>query len=244
MATLEFLQPDWPAPPQVRAAMTTRGGGVSVGPYASLNLAAHVGDSNAAVVGNRGRVRAALGLPEEPAWLEQVHGIRVAVLPRPSSGSADAAVTFTSGSVCAVLVADCLPVFLASRAGDRVGIAHAGWRGLAAGVVEATVAAFGCDPGELVAWLGPSIGPSAFEVGGEVRETFLARDPESAAEFRPGRDGRWLASLTGLARRRLAAAGVAGARGGDLCTYSDPVRFYSYRRDGATGRMAALAWLA
>ncbi|MGH8203914.1 MAG: polyphenol oxidase family protein, partial [Steroidobacteraceae bacterium] len=146
--------------------------------------------------------------------------------------------------VCAVLVADCLPVFLASRAGDRVGIAHAGWRGLAAGVVEATVAALGCDPGELVAWLGPSIGQSALEVGGEVREAFLARDPGSEAEFRPGREKRWLASLPGLARRRLAAAGVAGTRGGDLCTYSDRARFYSYRRDGATGRMAALAWLA
>ncbi|MGH8242802.1 MAG: peptidoglycan editing factor PgeF [Steroidobacteraceae bacterium] len=243
MATPEFLQPDWPAPPQVRAAMSTRGGGVSTGPYASLNLAAHVGDSNAAVAENRRRLRAALALPAEPAWLEQVHGMRVAVLPRPSSEPADAAVTFTPGSVCAVLVADCLPVFLASRAGDRVGIAHAGWRGLAAGVVEAAVAALGCDPGELVAWLGPSIGPSAFEVGAEVREAFLAREPGSTAEFRPGREGRWLASLPGLARRRLAAAGVAGACGGELCTYSDPARFYSYRRDGATGRMAALAWL-
>ncbi len=159
-------------------------------------------------------------------------------------GAADAAVTFARGNVCAVLVADCLPVFLASRAGDRVGIAHAGWRGLVAGVVEATVAALDCEPGSLIAWLGPSIGPEAFEVGHEVRDAFLARDPGASVAFRPGRDGRFLADLPALARRRLAAAGVAAVHGGELCTHADPARFYSYRRDGATGRMAALAWLA
>ncbi len=142
-----------------------------------------------------------------------------------------------------MLVADCLPVFLASRAGDRVGIAHAGWRGLAAGVVEATIAALECEPGELVAWLGPSIGPRAFEVGDEVRDVFLAQDGGAAADFKPGRAGRWLADLPGLARRRLAAAGVTAVSGGDLCTHADSARFYSFRRDGATGRMAALAWL-
>jgi hypothetical protein len=244
MEATAFIRPDWNAPANVRAAVTTRAGGVSHGPWASLNLAAHVGDEPAAVAENRRRLREALALPAEPAWLEQVHGMRVARLPGPAGEPADAAVCFTRGSVCAVLVADCLPVLLASVAGDRVGVAHAGWRGLAAGVVESTVAALDCEPGELVAWLGPSIGPRAFEVGAEVREAFLARDAGAAAAFSPVREGRWLADLPALARRRLAAAGVADVRGGTLCTHSDRGRFYSYRRDGATGRMAALAWLA
>jgi len=244
MAVPEFLRPNWPAPAGVHAAMTTRAGGVSQGPYASFNLASHVGDEAAAVSENRRRLRAALDLPAEPAWLEQVHGIRVVALPGPAPGPADAAVTFTPGSVCAVLVADCLPVFLTGRDGRRLGVAHAGWRGLAAGIIEATVAALECTPGELVAWLGPSIGPAAFEVGGEVRDAFVARDAGSAIAFRPGREGRWLADLPALARRRLAGAGVGVVHGGELCTHSDPARFYSYRRDGATGRMAALAWLA
>ena len=244
MATLEFLHPDWAAPPGVRAAMTTRPGGVSRQPYASFNLAQHVGDDPEAVAENRRRLRVALELPAEPAWLEQVHGARVVVLPSAAEGPADGVVTRERGTVCAVLVADCLPVFLATRAGDRVGIAHAGWRGLAAGVVEATIAALDCKPAELVAWLGPSIGRDAFEVGGEVREAFLSGDPGAAAAFRAGRGDRWLADLPALARRRLAAAGVGTVTGGDLCTHSDPARFYSYRRDGATGRMAALAWLA
>ena len=248
MAAPEFLQPRWPAPAGVRAAMTTRAGGVSTGAFASFNLATHVGDDPAAVAENRRRLREALALPAEPAWLEQVHGPRVAILPGFAGAPADAAVAFTPGSVCAVLVADCLPVFLASRDGDRVGIAHAGWRGLASGVVEATVAALGGEPGRLVAWLGPAIGPRAFEVGAEVRDAFLAHDGgcdgACGGSFRPGREGRWLADLPALARRRLAAAGVGAVTGGEYCTYSDPTRFYSYRRDGATGRMAALAWLA
>lgn len=243
MPELDFLAPGWTVPARVRAAMTTRTGGASAGPYASFNLATHVGDDPAAVVENRRRLRRALDLPAEPAWLQQVHGTGVAVLPAAKQVAADAAVTFTRGHVCAVLVADCLPVFLAGRAGDRVGIAHAGWRGLAAGVVEATVAAFACKPGELVAWLGPSIGPRAFEVGPEVRDAFLAQDAGAAAAFHPGRPGRWLADLPGLARRRLAAAGVTAVSGGDICTHADAARFYSFRRDGATGRMAALAWL-
>ena len=244
MSAPECLLPDWPVPAGVRAVMTTRRGGVSVGPYASLNLATHVGDDGPAVAANRHRLRHALGLPAEPAWLEQVHGNSVAVLERPHAGPADAAVTFTRGRVCVVLVADCLPVFLAGRAGDRVGIAHAGWRGLAGGVVEATVAALDCAPESLVAWLGPSIGPDAFEVGGEVREAFVGRDPGAAGAFRAGRAGRYLADLPELARRRLAALGIRDVSGGGLCTHADPARFYSYRRDGATGRMAALAWLA
>ena len=243
MHTIEFIQPDWPVPAAVRAAVTTRKGGASTGRYASLNLATHVGDDPDAVAENRRRLRAALGLPAEPAWLAQVHGRAVAMLPGPLPANADAAVTFGKGAVCAVLVADCLPVMLAGRRGDRVGIAHAGWRGLAAGVVEATVAALAAKPGELVAWLGPCIGPRAFEVGPEVREAFVARDAAAAQAFRPGRAGRFLADLPALARPRLAACGVSEVHGGDLCTHEDPARFFSYRRDGETGRMAALIWL-
>jgi YfiH family protein len=243
MPGLEFLAPDWCVPTRVRAVMTTRTGGASAEPRASFNLATHVGDDPEAVVENRRRLRHALGLPVEPAWLEQVHGTGVIVLPAAGPAPADAAVTFTRGQVCAVLVADCQPVFLASRAGDRVGIAHAGWRGLAAGVVEATIAALACEPRELVDWLGPSIGPLAFEVGPEVRDAFLAQDGGAAAAFQPGRPGRWLADLTGLVRRRLEAAGVTAVSGGNLCTHTDAARFFSFRRDGATGRMAALAWL-
>jgi len=244
MAAPEVLTPYWPVPSSVRALVTTRRGGVSAGPYASLNLGSHVGDDVAAVADNRHRLRHALGLPAEPAWLDQVHGTGVVVLPRTGTGAADAVVTFMPGQVCAVLVADCLPVVLASRAGDRVGVAHAGWRGLAEGVVEATVAALDCEPASLVAWLGPSIGPDAFEVGGDVREAFLERDGGAAGAFRAGRPGRYLADLPALARRRLAALGIGDVTGGGLCTHADPARFYSYRRDGVTGRMAALAWLA
>ncbi len=244
MSAPEWLVPDWPVPAGVRAVMTTRRGGVSVGPYASFNLATHVGDDGRAVAANRHRLRHALGLPAEPAWLEQVHGTAVTVLGQGHAGQADAAVTFRRGEVCAVLVADCLPVFLAGSAGDRVAVAHAGWRGLAGGVIEATVSALDCEPGSLVAWLGPSIGPDAFEVGGEVREAFLERDAQAAGAFRAGRAGRYLADLPALARRRLAALGIREVSGGGLCTHADPGRFYSYRRDGVTGRMAALAWLA
>ena len=240
----EFLRPDWNVPAGVQAAMTTRVAGASRGCFSGFNLATHVGDDPAAVEENRARLRAALSLPAEPAWLDQVHGIDVAVLPRTNAGPADAAVTFARGQVCAVLVADCLPVFLASGAGDRVGIAHAGWRGLAGGVLDATVAALDCEPAELVAWLGPAIGPAAFEVGPEVRDAFIERDPGAGGEFRAGSAGRLFADLPALARRRLNALGVGEVRGQSPCTRSDPRRFYSYRRDGATGRMAALAWLA
>ncbi|MBF8292567.1 MAG: hypothetical protein HW392_1394 [Steroidobacteraceae bacterium] len=241
---LEFLVPDWPAPKSVHAVMTTRRGGFSTGPYASFNLASHVGDDARAVAENRRRLRDALSLPGEPEWLDQVHGRKVATLSQPVKESADAAVAFEPGPVAAVLTADCLPVFLASRGGDRVGIAHAGWRGLVLGVVEATVAALATEPKDLVAWLGPAIGPAAFEVGGEVRRMFVAMQPESAADFQPGKGQKYLADLPGLARRRLAACGVTAVYGGDHCTASDPRRFYSYRRDGQTGRMAALIWLA
>lgn len=244
MATLEFIEPEWDAPAGVRAIVTTRGGGVSAAPYASLNLAMHVGDDPARVTANRRGVYEALDLPAEPAWLEQVHGTDVVSLPCADSPTGDAAVASAPGLVCAVLVADCLPIFLATRAGDRVAIAHAGWRGLAAGVVESAIAGMGSDPGNLVAWLGPSIGPAAFEVGPEVRTNFVSRDAGAARDFRPGRDGRYFADLPSLARRRLAGAGVRSIQASGLCTHADAARFYSYRRDGVTGRMAALCWIA
>ncbi|MEX2148932.1 MAG: peptidoglycan editing factor PgeF [Steroidobacteraceae bacterium] len=244
MAAHEFLQPDWPAPANVRAAMTTRTGGVSSGRFSSFNLATHVGDDLAAVAENRRRLREALELPAEPRWLEQVHGAKVVAIPGKSPRAADGVVTFAQGAVCAILVADCLPVFLASRDGTRAGLAHAGWRGLAAGIVEATVAKLDCNPKNLVAWLGPSIGPSAFEVGADVRSAFVADDPGSAAHFQTGHADRFFADLPSLASRRLTAAGVTDIRGSGRCTVSEPARFYSHRRDGRTGRMAALLWLA
>lgn len=244
MAELEFIVPDWPVPATVRAAVTTRAGGASGGPFASLNLAAHVGDDPAAVAANRARLRAALGLQAEPTWLEQVHGTEVAPAGAGGRPRADAAVATAAGAVCVVMVADCLPVLLAARDGRAVGVAHAGWRGLAAGVIERTLAALPVPAGEVVAWLGPAIGQAAFEVGEEVRAAFLAADPAAARRFAPSPAGRWLADLEGLARDRLAAAGVRSVQGSGLCTWSDAGRFYSYRRDGVTGRLAALAWLA
>jgi len=243
MAEPDFVRPDWPVPCQVRAAVSLRTGGSSAGRYASLNVGAHVGDEPVAVAENRARLRNALGLPAEPLWLEQVHGTAVARFGSDGRPVADAAVACKAGQVCVVMVADCLPVLLADGAGSCVGVAHAGWRGLATGVIEATVSALPVSPGSLTAWLGPAIGPEAFEVGAEVRERFVADDPAAQAEFRPGRGDRWFADLYGLARRRLRAAGVTAVHGGDFCTASDPARFFSYRRDGVTGRMAALIWL-
>jgi YfiH family protein len=239
------LVADWSAPPGVRACVTTRTGGVSTGPRASFNLAAHVGDDPAAVVENRLRLRAGLGLPGEPLWLRQVHGICVATHDGTTPAEppeADAAVTFAPGRVLAVLTADCLPVVLASVDGTRLGVAHAGWRGLAAGVLEATVLAL-ADPGtRLVAWLGPAIGPAAFEVGPEVRAAFVDPDPACAAAFTPNARGRFQADLYALARRRLQRLGVLVVSGGGDCTFSDP-RWYSFRRERECGRMATLAWL-
>jgi hypothetical protein len=239
----DFIFPDWPAPAGVRAAVTTRGGGVSGGPFASFNLASHVGDDPAAVAANRARLRAALGLPAEPLWLAQVHGAEVA---RFAGGGepprADAAVATAPGEVCVVMVADCLPVIFATRDGGAVGVAHAGWRGLAAGVLERTLGALDRPAGEVMAWLGPCIGPRAFEVGEEVRQAFVGADPAAARRFAPNPRGRWWADLAGLARDSLAAAGVTNIHDGGGCTYEDPARFFSYRRDGVTGRFAALVW--
>ena len=232
----------WPAPRTVHAVSTERAGGHSAGAYASFNLAAHVGDDPQAVAANRAALRHRLALPAEPLWLRQVHGREVARHDgRALEPTADAAVTFEPGRVLAVLTADCLPVVFASRDGNRLGIAHAGWRGLAAGVLEATVAALGVPGTDLLAWLGPAIGPAAFEVGAEVRAAFLDADPGAAAAFAANARGRWQADLYALARRRLAALGVA-ASGGGACTLAEPARYYSFRREATTGRMATLLW--
>ena len=241
----QLLTPEWPAPARVRAAFTLRGGGVSSPPFGSLNVGAHVGDESAAVAENRRRVHAALDLPAEPAWLEQVHGTRVADLDALGTAApADAVMTRVAGRVCAVQVADCLAVLLAARDASAVAVAHAGWRGLAAGVLEATVAALGGAAGDLIAWLGPAISQPHFEVGAEVRDAFIARDPGASGAFTANARGRWQCDLAALARRRLGALGVTAISGGSWCTYADPARFFSFRRDGRCGRMAALIWLS
>ena len=237
--------PEWPAPDRVRAASTTRAGGNSAGPWATLNLAGHVADERAAVARNRARLRDALELPQEPHWLSQRHGARVVDAGAQTNGApADGSVTRERGIVCAVLAADCMPVLLCDRGATVVAALHAGWRGIAAGIVEAGVRATGAPPGELLAWLGPAIGPERYEVGPEVRDAILAEDPgASGAFFRAGRADRWRANLERIVRGRLARCGVVSVHGGIWCTASDPGRFFSHRRDGVTGRMATLIWL-
>ena len=239
---IECIRPQWPAPPSVMACTTTRTGGVSQGPWAGLNLGDHVDDDPRAVAENRARLSARLGLPAEPRWLRQVHGTQVC-RPRRPLVCADACYEDRPGHVCAVMTADCLPVLFCNVDGTRVAAAHAGWRGLLAGVLEQTVAAFDDPPRHLMAWLGPAIGPRAFEVGDEVRADFVTDCAASAGHFRPHGAGHWMADLYGLARDRLAGVGVEQVGGGDFCTFSDPARFFSYRRDGVTGRMASLIWL-
>jgi purine-nucleoside/S-methyl-5'-thioadenosine phosphorylase / adenosine deaminase len=240
-----MFRPDWPAPPGVNSLMTSRRGGVSILPWASFNLGDHVGDDPARVAANRARLREQL--PAEPGWLKQVHSARVVELGRDQDREADAAIARRAGQVCAVLTADCLPVLFCDRAGSVVAAAHAGWRGLADGILEATVAAMGVAPGEILAWMGAAIGPRAFEVGDEVRQAFVARHPATASAFVPqpssGPSPKWLADIYRLARIRLDHAGVQAVHGGGRCTFSEADSFYSYRRDGVTGRMAALIWL-
>jgi YfiH family protein len=242
---LDWIEPDWEAPARVRALCTTRIGGVSRGPYAGLNLADHVGDDPLDVVRNRGLLSRRLRLPAEPRWLRQVHGCGVVELTRAGAlPAADAAVTRQPGQVCAVLTADCMPLLLTDRSGTCVAAVHAGWRGLASGVVEAAVRELAVPPESLLCWLGPAIGPDRFEVGDDVRERFLAQGGEAArAAFRATGTGKWLADLYLLARQRLGGLGVAGVFGGGFCTHRDAQRFYSYRRDGVTGRMASLIWI-
>lgn len=240
-----FITPDWPAPPGVRALCTLRRGGVSAGPLQSLNFGTAVGDSPQALAENRRRLVLAAGLPAEPRWLRQVHGTVVADLDEPAPPeAADAAVTRSRGVVCAVLTADCLPLLLARTDGSAVAAVHAGWRGLAAGVVEAALARLTAPAAsEIVAWLGPAIGPANFEVGDEVRAAFVGNDEGADACFIPNARGRWQCDLYGLARRKLAKQGVSAIFGGEHCAFAETERFFSHRRDkGVTGRMATLIW--
>ncbi len=237
----DWIAPDWPAPARVKAFVTTRNGGVSRGPYASLNLGTRVGDDADAVNENRVRVRTCL--PEEPRWLHQVHGTHVAQAEEVAGEvEADAAFTRASNAVCTIQIADCLPVLFCGRDGACAAAAHAGWRGLSAGVLEQTMAALRVPPSSLMAWLGPAIGPRGFEVGADVLDAFARSDPTHSA-FTATRPGKWMADLFTLARQRLAAAGLSAIFGGDLCTFSQPTRFFSHRRDRITGRQAAFIWL-
>lgn len=240
-----LLVPEWPAPMRVRAISTTRHGGISEPPYNSLNLADHVADLPAYVTANRQRLAKIAGYPREPAWLQQIHGNQVVTAETVCEPvAADAAWTREPGYPCVVMTADCLPVLFCDRAGTVVAAAHAGWRGLAGGVIAATVAQINVPPNQLLAWLGPAIGPAAFEVGAEVRAAFLLLDADCTGCFQPSPAGRWLADLYGLARRQLESLGVTAIYGGNFCTFSDSERFFSYRRESRTGRMASLIWLA
>lgn len=244
MSGLQLIEADWPAPSNVRAMATTRVGGVSVGPYASLNLGAHVGDEKSAVTENRRRLRTALGLPREPLWLDQVHGTAVVeAFPHDAPPTADASFARSPGHACAVLTADCLPVLFCDRDGTRVAAAHAGWRGLAGGVLGNALRAMNVAPERVIAWLGPAIEKDAYEVGAEVRERFVAASADNAHAFEANAHGRWQADLYDLARRELARLGVTHVFGGGFRCYADRDRFYSFRRDGTTGRLAALVWM-
>jgi YfiH family protein len=272
----DWITPDWPAPPIVKAAATLRTGGVSEGAFSSLNLGSHVGDAPAAVSENRRLLRAALKLPAEPTWLNQVHGVNVVDASGSAAGdaasgkvvdasssnaraqnnlanaqggkpaaapTADASVARGAGAVCVVMTADCLPVLFCDRDGTRVGAAHAGWRGLAGGVLGATLKALDAPPSQLMAWLGPAIEQDAFEVGDEVREAFLKLADDNAEAFKANARGRWQADLYRLARNELARLGVTAVYGGGFECFADSERFFSYRRENRTGRMASLVWL-
>ena len=243
---MSLIIPDWPAPANVRACSTTRIGGFSQAPWNSLNLGAHVRDCLQTVQKNREQLCRLAGLPAMPEWLTQVHGTDVQPLPSVSPGPliADACQTTQTGQVCAVMTADCLPVLFCSADGRQVAAAHAGWRGLCQGVLEKTLAEFSCPPSEVLAWMGPAIGPQAFEVGPEVRDAFIAVDPAAELAFRPyNNNGKYMADLWLLARQRLTRAGVISVSGGGRCTYTESEYFFSYRRENNTGRMATLVWL-
>lgn len=241
--SLDFIQPNWPAPQNVKCLSTTRTGGVSVAPYTSLNLGVHVGDDLDHVQVNRQRL--GQDLPSQPLWLNQVHGTYVAQASGYSGVcDADASVADAVNQVCTVMTADCLPVLFCNTQGTKVAAAHAGWRGLLDGVLENTVNEFE-QADQVMAWLGPAIGPEAFEVGQEVKDAFTANNPASAACFKPSNNAnKWLADLYSLARLRLQSVGVKQVYGGEFCTFTDESRFFSYRRDGVTGRMASCIWLA
>jgi YfiH family protein len=238
---MNWLTPDWPAPASVKACVTTREGGVSEAPFDSLNLGDHVDDRPEAVAENRRRLTEHFSI--KPAWLQQVHGIAVAHADPGIVATADASWTTTPGIACTAMTADCLPALFCDRAGTRVAAAHAGWRGLAAGVLEATLDSLDVPAEDVLVWLGPAIGPKAFEVGTEVREVFINQLPEAAQAFVPSDNtGKFMADIYLLARLRLAERGVTAVYGGGFCTVTDP-RFFSYRRASRTGRFASLIWL-
>jgi YfiH family protein len=237
----DWLIPDWPAPAGIRSCITTRLGGVSQAPFDSFNLGDHVDDDPAAVAQNRSLLTTRLNT--RPAWLKQVHGIDVVQASPDQVMQADASWSTTPGVACTIMTADCLPALFCNRAGTQVAAAHAGWRGLAAGVLEATVKRFADAPSEILVWLGPAIGPQAFEVGSEVREAFLATHPQTVEAFLPSANaGKYMADIYQLARLRLAAHGVTAVYGGGLSTFNDE-RFFSYRRGARTGRFASLVWI-
>ncbi len=241
MADLTFITPDWPAPANVKALQTTRKGGVSAGVYASLNLGDHVKDHPQHVAANRQLLSGFM--PSEPVWLNQVHGVRVIDAALSSClESADASFAARKQVVCVTMTADCLPVLLCDQSGTVVAAIHAGWRSLCDGVIEATVNAMPVQASQLMAWLGPAIGPEAFEVGGEVRAQFIAQDAQAELAFNPKGD-KWLGDIYAIARQRLQTLGIAQVYGGGRCTYNEPETFFSYRRDGDTGRMGCFIWL-
>lgn len=252
MSKLPLIHADWPAPPHIHAVVSTRAGGVSVAPWDSLNLGTHVADDAVAVKENRARLLTALQTIapcSEPQWLNQVHGVVVADAEKNAARrcdyvpDADATFTREKGLPCVVMTADCLPVFFTDRAGTQVAVAHAGWRGLCDGVLEATLAKFP-DVAEVLAWMGPAIGPEKFEVGEEVRAAFMAQQAQAESCFKPSAvSGKWLADIYALARLRLKAAGVQSVSGGGFCTVTDEQLFFSYRREGKTGRMASVIWM-
>lgn len=241
---LNWITPTWNAPLNVKAYSSTRHGGLSLSPFDSFNLATHVGDEPASVAANRALLKQNLALPSEPCWMQQVHGTQVlSAASENMEACADASFTTARGQVCVVMTADCLPVFFCDRAGTKVAVAHAGWRGLAAGVLENTLDALAVPPEEVLVWLAPAISVKAFEVGEDVRVAFMAQDAHAAQAFIFKDETHWFADLYLLARQRLAARGVLAVAGGEYCTFSEPELFYSYRREAKTGRMAHLIWL-
>jgi len=242
----QYLKPDWPAPVQIKACTTLRQQGYSQGVYQSWNLATHVNDSLEHVEKNRQLLSDTLALPAEPVWLEQVHSDQVVLLEEniPAKNvQADGSYTRVEDKICVVMTADCLPVLITNRAGTEVAAVHAGWRGLAAGIVEKAVQCFQSEAKDCLVWLGPAIGPAAFEVGDDVRQAFMQQDAETTEAFVPTGEGKYLANIYALARQRLQLAGVTDIYGGDHCTYTEAEQFYSYRRDQETGRMASLIWI-
>ncbi len=244
-SSARWLAADWPAPANVQAGTSTRLGGYSDSPYNSLNVGDHVGDDLDTVIQNRQQLMLDVGSAHVPCWLKQVHGTQVvdASAHYHLPPEADASYSLEPNAVCCVMTADCLPVLLCDRAGTQIAAVHAGWRGLADGVIEATLDQLSADPTELLVWLGPAISQAAFEVGEEVRDTFISHDTAASQAFKPSLQGRWLADLYWLAKQRLAARGINYVYGGQCCSYQDAQRFYSYRRDGVTGRMVSMIWL-